>query len=353
MRYYSKSAPEVGDLLIVKILKLSDDKGFYAESFEYPDFRIYILPTEIARKPQNLRTFLPVGKICAVVILSISKKKKIIDVSYKNVSVKDGEDRVKRFYIYQKIHKFGTEMASQYSDYLEDPEIDTTAIIYSHVIWPILDDFSEKYDDHTFVSLSEYYTNILENPKLLFCKNETKMTGQGDKDTDKDTDKYADKDNDDIQEDKNDKDGQDDKGDLSNDKISLPVEFIDLFVQNLKSRIKISDIEMFSDIELFVMERDAVTKLKLILTQKISSEARIEYIASPKYRIVSSSENKEVLENVINEAIKQIKINCETYGGSFKSSTPITILRDKQYVVSDYNLKKISKSTPSLDIDSI
>src|SRR5437870_5042472 len=106
IRYYNKEFPLERDVLIVRITEILDG-GARAESLEYPNLHIYILPTEIAKYKTNLHKLFSPTKLYPVYIMNIYPQKNIADVSYKKITEEDREKYCERFSVYQKIYELG------------------------------------------------------------------------------------------------------------------------------------------------------------------------------------------------------------------------------------------------------
>lgn len=284
INYYGKKYPEKQDVIVVKILKISDEKGLYAKSIEYPELSIYVLPTEISRRKVNLKKMFSPDKYYSVVVLNVNRKNNQADVSYMKISEKERNERIERFQYYEKIHKIGSDITEFYASYMGKDEDKIIHDIYESVIWPIMDKLSENYHNMTINSTKDYYTSILMNPETLFSNNN----------------KFSE-------------------------------EFIKNYSSEIRKKIKVSDMKISSEIKLVVMQSDAVGKLVRILTENIESDVEIQYIASPRYKIVVTGTDKETAEKKMETVINTIKHNCIKYGGSFVGQDPILVQKDKTY----------------------
>ncbi|AYV84266.1 MAG: eukaryotic translation initiation factor eIF-2 alpha, partial [Hyperionvirus sp.] len=155
-RYYEKTVPNVGDILVVKITKISDNKGAYAESAEYPDLKIFILPTEINRRVVNVKKFFSPDKLYPTRVLFVDPVKHLVDVSYSKLNDKEKLEYLERFTIYQKIFRIAVDINTLYNN-----DGDT---IFKNTVWHIFDNLCHESNE----TVSNYYTSILEDPYIFF-----------------------------------------------------------------------------------------------------------------------------------------------------------------------------------------
>ena len=162
VRFYKKNVPDMGDILIVTVDKISEYGGIYCNCLEYPDLVFFIPPTEITKRKVNLQKFFVPETCYPVIVLNKNEDQNITDISYSKVPQKDREDHLERYHIYKKIHKFGLEACEFCSaDNQEDKER-----IFNTTVWIIFNNFSDNKDSTKIVQ--EFYTNMLEDPLLFF-----------------------------------------------------------------------------------------------------------------------------------------------------------------------------------------
>jgi Translation initiation factor 2, alpha subunit (eIF-2alpha) len=294
MNYYSKTIPDINDVIIVKIKKIIDG-GIYGVSIEYPSFEIYIPPTEIAKKKVNIYKKFSPDKYYPVIVLDIHKKNNLFVVSYMKIGEDEKKERLERFHIYQKIYKLGQELTLFHKKFTNNESESKAAstTIYQKLIWPILDNLYTDYLKLTLQDVTQNYNKILEDPKSLFIN-------------------------------------------IESDNEILTEDLINVYINNLKKRIRITEMIMEVSIKIIVLEDNAVNKLKLILKENINELVKIEYISSPNYKLLVSGFDRNKLEELLNDSILCIKKNCEKYNASFKEEN-IKIQKEKIFSVSDYN----------------
>ena len=291
-RFYKKKFPDVGDIIIVKITGISDNKGAYAESLEFPDVRVYVLPTEIARRNVNLKTFFSPDKYYPTRVLFVDQIKKLTDVSYTKVTEPERKESLERFTTFQKIYKLGIDTCIHYNTFTtltepsqQIPSFDICEIVFNDTIWPIYNNIINNSDNTK--TINSFFTGILENPSTLFSTSPT-----------------------------------------------IATDFIDKFVTHLKQRIKISDIELICEVTLIVLERDAIARIQNIFQTDIDPSIKIDYVSSPRYNIIAINNDKLVAEQQILNTIKVIETNCKKYSGKLIKVSNISVLKERTYTLS-------------------
>lgn len=294
-RYYQKTVPSCGDILVVKITKISDNKGAYAESAEYPDMKIFILPTEISRRAVNVQKFFSPHELYPTRVLFADAGKRLADVSYSKLNEKERLEYLERFSIYQKIFRIALDVNTLFfneGDNDTEPEsvpvpvpvpvpvVDD--IIFRNTVWKIFDNLIGE----TNIVVANYYNSILEDPSKFF--------------------QYA-------------KD--------------IPKDFIEKYITRLKQRIKISDVILTAEVTILILKNDAVTKLKNILKNDIDPKVEIEYLSSPRYKLIASAYEKADAESLIKKTILTLEENCKKFEGKFIKATDITVQKEKTYYI--------------------
>lgn len=281
IRYYRKLFPVAEDIITAKITGISDDDGIYADCVEYPDLKLFILPTEIKKRKINLRKFFSPDKLYPVLTLSVDINKKLADVSYKKINENDRSNYLEKFYVLQKIYKFGLEVSKLYSSFTGIELFQSIEFIFDKTIWNIFDEFTEH--DKNIEDINEFYMSLLEDPLKLF-----------------------------------------------NEDNSLD-EFKEYFIQNIKKRIKITDIVLSTEIKLICLQTGAIEKIKNTLKTDIDSAVQIKCISSPRYELIVTNRDKSKAEELINNTIEIIKNNCGKFNVNFLEQSNICVLKDKIY----------------------
>jgi translation initiation factor 2 alpha subunit (eIF-2alpha) len=265
MRFYTAKFPAQNDIVFVKIKNISHDKSVYVELLEYDNISGLILPTEIHKKNINVHKIFNVGnKVYPAVVMNVDIAKNHVDLSYKRVPEASKEALETTYVYYQRISTMVNDIYILYKKYYNDNETDE--LISENILWQLFTDLKQSQE-----TAEQYYNNLLINPSNIFKFNE-----------------------------------------LCENK--LDEKFIDFAFDNIKQRIKSSDVIIFSEIKLIVIDNNPIQKLKDILTNcLLSDKVSVEYVASPKYKIiiVESTYDRakvlldQVLENIKNNPIKK------------------------------------------------
>jgi translation initiation factor 2 alpha subunit (eIF-2alpha) len=277
VRYYRKSFPDCNDTLIAKITEFSDS-GVYADSIEYPGLKLFIPKTEISKYNVNLQKLFSSNDLYPVLVLNTYKDKNIADVSYIKLSDKERNEHLEKFSIRRKIYRLGLEANKAYSLFSGTEDCSTASYIFGKTVWPIF-----EHDSGDKCYLEELYTSLLEDPHKLFVGSESEQFN----------------------------------------------EYKEHFVQDVKKKIKISDVVLTIEISLLCTENNAIERIKNTL--KINSNVQIRY-KSPKYELIATANDKTNAMSLLRQAIDEIKDNCERFKVSFVKQGDVCVLKDKTYV---------------------
>lgn len=304
IRYYRKTFPVAKDILVAKITGISDEGGIYADCVEYPDLKLFILPTEIAKRVVNLHKMFSPDRLYPVLTLNVDINKKLADVSYSKINETDRANYLEKFSTFQKIYKLGLEASELYSSFFGIELDQATDFIFNRTLWNIFELFIKNED--TPKSINEFYISLLENPSRLFNTN----TKQDDK----------------VPENLSEKEVKQ----MDNERFD---EYKEYFIQNIKKRIKITDIVLSAEISLVCLQNGAVERIKNTLKSDIDPKIQIN-ISSPRYKIVATDSDKSSAEQLIKDTISLIQSNCEKFGVKFIKQSEICIQKNKSYTFS-------------------
>lgn len=286
IRYYRKTFPFPNDILIAKITEIADT-GVYAKCVDYPTLKLFICPTEISYRKVNLRQFFSPEKLYPVRTLNVYKDTNIVDVSYSKITEKDRNDHLEKFAIYQKIYKLGLEASDFYSSFAERDQDYSTNYIFDKTVWPIFDKFWT--DKCTTIYINDFYTSVLEDPSKFFADSSSDNT---------------------LDE--------------------LNSDYKEKFVQNIRKKIKISDVVLTTEIILICLEGNAIERIKNTLNID-NPKVQIRY-TSPRYELIVCMDNKTNAEQLMEHSISTIKENCDKFNVNFVKHTDICVKKDKQWI---------------------
>lgn len=228
--------------------------GTYCKLIEYDDIEGFILNTELDRRVYDPKKIFSFGETYPMFVLAVTSKG--IDLSYKKVSTDDRQKLLEKFGAIKKI----CHLVVEYS-YLTKISVNNVSEL---TVWKLF----EK--DH------------LMDPKTLYSsilKNITKFTHW-------------------ISE-------------------IYPKE-TQIFVDNVVSRITMTNMTVHQNFDLMICDEDAVSKLKQVLIYEEDTNTHVKYISSPKYQISVTGDNEKECEYKINKCLDFMKAKMNTYNAIFK-----------------------------------
>jgi translation initiation factor 2 alpha subunit (eIF-2alpha) len=293
----------------VKLNNITEN-GIYGECIDYPEYNIFLPPTEINRRKVNLQKFFSPDKKYAMVVLSINVESKLMDVSYTKINEKDREIAIKKFENYERIYNLGKEIIQLFMDN-SDITINDYNNIFNEIIHKNIEQIESTFDTDTvgnnIEKINDTYISFLENPELLFvCLKESLY--------------YI---------------------NLDQQQKDLIDDLIVKYITNLRKRLYISDVIVACDINLVVLVSDAVTQIKNILTENLDigddeNIVSIEYVSSPKYRIVITSKRKTNGLLLLDKISDILEENSQKYHGNLTNLRKYNVVKEKQYSLSSY-----------------
>jgi translation initiation factor 2 subunit 1 len=251
MAYYSNSLPTPGDYVIVTLKSFSEG-GVYVNLVEYENIEGFILLTQISRRKKRPDSIFMFGKFYPVVVLSVNAAKKTIDLSYKDVKPTEIEPLLEDFDKKKRLYQICHDMIS------------ITKLPYDTVMNNTFRKFLQN--KKIFDAISEFYENILDEPKLIGLLFEPGYESE-----------------------------------------------LKAYVENLKTRITVSDMSMKQDINLIVFDEDAITKLKSILSTDTNiKHTQLYFMAHSTYQIIASGPTKEKCLKLLKKVTDAITKNAST-----------------------------------------
>jgi len=290
MAYYNNKLPTLNDIVFVRINSFSD-AGTYCSLIEYDNVEGFILNTELDRRVFNPKKQFEYGTIYPVLVLSVctNNNKLAIDLSYKKIKKEIREKLLEKFGSVFNINKMVHEFA-----FLTQVPLDE---VYDLTIRKFLK--SDNTDDHN--DQDEIGENIEEE-----CLDQNLEDG------------YK----------------------LYSDILKNPMNFTkhisekyptesNQFTENVKMRIKKTNIVIQQVFILMVLEEDAVVKLKEFL---VYENAKIKYLSSPKYQIIITGETNEECDDKINAFVEHMKNKLNGIKHVFKLDEKVEITKQEYFL---------------------
>jgi len=260
MRCFRNKLPKVGELVMAKVTRSGgDSNSFYCELINYNMIEGFVSSTELKRK-EKVRKLIEGKKEVVLSVVSIDTDKGYIDLSHRKFDKKSATQFELDYPFNKKIWSLGQDMKTLQKN---NEFTEFTDFIYDQIIWPVYDKINNENN------IKSVYENILLNPKLLF--------GTG----------------------------------IDNSIFSE--EYITSIIDNIKSRVVLTPVQIEAEIQVTVIDGDGVDTIKKIFDYQIDNVS-IEIVAPPIYRIIVDADN--ITNAIINleKMALVIKENCEKYG---------------------------------------
>jgi translation initiation factor 2 alpha subunit (eIF-2alpha) len=304
MSYYNSKIPILNETVFITV-KSFTEYGTYCSLIEYDNIEGFVLNTELDRKVKDPKKQFEYNVIYPVLVLAVctNDNKLTIDLSYKKINKTDREGLLEKFESVRNISKLATEYA-----FLTKVTINE---VYEMTIRKFLkndeqneqneqdeqdeEDSDQDSDQETHLGCaSKLYISILKDPTIF-----TKYICE----------KYP--------------------------------EESRMFVADVVSRLKKTDMVIQQVFNLMILEEDAVTKLREFL---VYPDAKIKYLSSPKYQIFISGESEEECDVKIATFVEYIKNKLGTTKHIFKLEDKI-IITEQEYSLKFIDFEHYHKKT--------
>ena len=295
-RFYRKELPDVDDVVIMKISR-EDEYGYYGNLLEYENVEGFVALSEIIKgRYMKKKHPFKLGDLHPFTVIKINSDKNTVDVSRKRTEDDDAEDTLIQYRICGNINKLVNEFYTMYLSYYQtnyiDDELYDINDIMDKTIWNIYNDDELNYQ--------EIYNKILGNPLILLPDS------------------------------------------------IFHKSFIEKAIENVNSRIIKKNMIIEMEINLIVVEDDAINKIKDIFDIEhiqIPEDYKVQITlqTTPIYKIKIEGQNKDYIDNIFNDLKKSIIEKTKKYNCLMSLKEP-KIVSDTIYeikFISDNDLKKI------------
>lgn len=293
-RYYKKDFPESEDLVMAKVIEKTE-YGYNVSLLEYDNLTGFISLADLMNgKYLQKKYMLKDNEIVPLIVKEANVAKKIVALSRKNISEEEVSNTALRYKTCTCINRLMNEF---YTMYLKFSDIHSSDIIHS--INEVMDDtvwklYSETEDeDYGFI-----YMKILENPNILLPHE------------------------------------------LFTD------EFIEKALKNINNRIIKQNMILELGITLLVLEEDALSKIKDILTFNIDETdvtVKTCVMSPPTYKVKIECSDKgkgyRILEDIKNSILEKSK--KYTTKVKFDDSTLSSDISYDVKFLADYDLQRL------------
>lgn len=256
--YYLRNIPESGDIVFATLSdETCSDKGFYMNLLEYNNTIGFVLQTEVAKKLVDYRKTFRSGKIYALLVLNSEEKngRVVIDLSYKKIKEEDRPALETKYIFISKLNMLIHDLIKL--KLWDDREL------YEETFLRLIP--SGKDANANNVEL--IYNEILKKCETLFS---------------------------------------------ADTKISQDV--VEKYLDHLRKHITISPVEMYKEINVIILESNAINKIKEIFdVNMLIPNTTIEYHTAPFYRINTIGIDETKCKENINALIDAIKAKASKY----------------------------------------
>lgn len=274
MRFYSNKYPSKDEIVTVRLLEKTKD-CLQVYIIEY-DIDAIIIYKEVARRLRKININKIFNKPVECLVLDVDEEKGFVNLSYMRVLPEEREKKQQEFIHLERIHKIGYELKELYNKTMDD-NIDEEDM-YKETIWKIFDNHDSDYET--------LYELLIKEPKEIF--------------------KYS---------------------------TELPNQFINNAITMYKKRLAFSKIVSSYDFMLTVFTENAIDNIKKILStiDNYNKDIKVEYVASPKYKLIITGDNIEEIkehrkniEVLVNDIMKNIR-------GKYKINRDMKIVKKRVY----------------------
>ncbi len=227
--------------------------GTYCKLIEYDEIEGFILNTELDKKVYKPQKNFTLGETYPMLVLAVNEKG--IDLSYKKVSATDRPVLLEKFASIQKTCHLVKEYA-----YLTKMSLDDVSKL---TVWKLF----EK--DHLSDPKS-IYNSIIKDPHIFTRWIEVEHA-----------------------------------------------EKTKLFIENVNSRITMTDMTVQQNFDLMICDEDAVSKLKQVLNYDEDKDTQIRYISSPRYQVLATGSSQTECDDKIEKCLNYMKSRMKSYNCIF------------------------------------
>jgi translation initiation factor 2 alpha subunit (eIF-2alpha) len=304
MAYYNTDDsifPQAGTLAVVRLKEVTTANNVYVELVEYNGVEGMIMSTEIQKYKCDANKIFKHGALYVVFVASVNKERRFVDLSYKKVKPAEKELQLSLHERRRKLHTFCIELA-------DITGLDVSTVL-RHTLWNVT---ANSAINESVVELDAYLASVYENPVVFTT---TVYTCEDSSET--------------VQS----------LYDL------YPAE-CNIYVENLRNRIKASDMVMRFSFELTVRDSgeegmSSLDKLKMILTTGINEDV-ISFVTAGKYEVQITASSTAACEEQFNALFSLLKSNVGSAKIKLTKSDSV-VLNEKTYYVKPHVTKELAQ----------
>jgi len=294
VRYYRKSFPEKGDIVIVRVSD-KNEFGYNVDLLEYNNIKGFVTLSEISRKMvHRKKNIIDQEEIMPMSVLNTNKEKGTIDLSKKFLKESDVDPIMDEFKYKHSIHRIGIEIHKLFCNFMKDQR--DIEEVFSNTIWDV-------YDRHSDLSHQDIFNNVIANPKSLFASDGClEFFGES---------------------------------------------FIDGMSKNIVNRITKKDCALDLEVKVLILDERGIDSLKEIfdLTSEVGkNKLTVSFPSPPVYNLLLEGDDEDELRAILGNLKDVIKQRTVERGGLFSIHADIKIVKESKVdikYISDFDLDRI------------
>jgi translation initiation factor 2 subunit 1 len=290
---YENKLPEVDDLVMVNVKSIAENRlGAYVSLLEYNNVEGMILFSELSRRRiRSISKLIRVGRQEVVVVLRVDKEKGYIDLSKRRVSPEDVGKCEEKYNKSKAVHSIMRHVAELTKKSTEE--------LYKSFGWPLYKKFGHAY---------EAFNLAINDPSIL---------------------------------------------DVYNIEPSVKEEVLKV----IKRRLAPQACKLRADFEVTCFEYDGIDSIKAALLKGQNSahsdiQIKIKLVAPPLFVMISTTHDKELGIQVLNEALEKIATEIKAAKGTLTIKNAPRAISERE--ISEFNkqLEELEKKSAPQDGDN-
>lgn len=286
-RFYEPQYPDVGDLVMVKVVDISDVR-VQVQLLEYGNIEGMIMLSELSRRRmRSIRNYARVGQVEAVMVLRVDTERGYIDLSKKQVNFDDIAECKQRYGKSSVVHSILARVAETQNHPIEQ--------LYQNLAWPLYEQYPHCLDAFKQSLIDpNVFADINLDPNIIDAVQQQIRT------------KY-------------------------------PQKYI-------KIRAYV-ELTCFNELGI-----EAI-RTALLAGMAISEDLDIKLVAPPKYIISINAVDRDQGLELVNTSLETIQESIVAQGGTYKLETPAKAINDREETEHTAMLERLARENREIDGD--
>jgi translation initiation factor 2 subunit 1 len=265
IKFYAQEAPAQGDVVIVKVTKVTE-VGVYAKLLEYPGFQGLILLSEMSkRRIRSMAQLTRVGKLESCVVVRVDVNTKQVDISKRQVTLKDSEKAMERFHKTKQVLALLLQISNEVRTPVER--------LVETLAYPLLKDQQHPLDVFEMISRGKEFREFYSNEEYT----------------------------------------------------SIDSNIIIKLAELIKKKLLIKPHYIRADVNCMYSGAEGIEMLKAAF-RVVESAVKVRYMSAPKYIFETMNTDIEEGTCTINESIAAVKAYLEAKGGNVSIAEPARVM---------------------------